>query len=219
MKIIPAILTNDLNELTSLLEKAEKAVDRVQIDVIDGEFVGNKTIDPAVLKNLSTFLNFDFHLMVKEPINWIEKCLRDEASGKPENTRIIGQIEMMQSQKDFVHKIMLTKCQAGLAIDLDTPVEKINEEALKEIDLLLIMSVKAGWFGQEFDLSTWDKIKAAVELRKKINGKFKIVIDGGVTKELVHEMQNLGVDEVFVGRRIFDPDLEQNLKLFNNGQN
>lgn len=212
MIVIPAILTNDLNELTDLLLKAEKGTDRVQIDVIDGKFVENSTIDPEVLKNISTFLNFDFHLMVSEPIDWIEKCRQGEKN------RIIGQIENMKSQAEFVQKVKENKFMAGLAVDLETPIEKLEEKILPQVDLILLMSVKAGWGGQEFNLDVWDKIKKVVELRKKLNANFKISVDGGVTKELVMEMAGQGVDEVFVGRRIFEPDLKENLKLFNSGQ-
>jgi pentose-5-phosphate-3-epimerase len=54
-------------------------------------------------------------------------------------------------------------------------------------------------------------------MRKKLDADFKITVDGGVTKELISEMAGQGVNEVFVGRRIFEPDLKENLKLFNNG--
>jgi len=211
MIVIPAILTNDLDELTALLLKAERATDRVQIDVIDGKFAENETIDPQVLKNISTFLNFDFHLMVDEPVDWIDKC----RSG--EKNRVIGQIEMMKSQGEFVQKVKERRFLAGLAIDLETPVEKLDEKVLPLVDLILLMSVKAGWGGQEFNLDVWDKIKSAVEMRKKLDADFKITVDGGVTKELISEMAGQGVNEVFVGRRIFEPDLKENLKLFNNG--
>ncbi|HWA52395.1 MAG TPA: hypothetical protein VG895_05070 [Patescibacteria group bacterium] len=212
MKIIPAILTDDISELTSLENKAEGIVDRIQIDVIDNKFANNSTVDPAVLKNITTVLNLDFHLMVKDPVEWVEHCVPNSAN------RMIGQIEFMQNQMEFVDKVKATTTEAGLAIDLDTPIEKVSQNVLPKLDVLLLMSVKAGFGGQEFDLSVFDKIKAANELRHKLNLNFKLLVDGGVTVELVHEMESLGVDEVAVGKRIFEPSLVDNLKLFN-GQN
>lgn len=211
MQIIPAILTNDLNEFNSLISKAEKVVDRVQIDCIDGQFANNVTVDPEILKNISTNLSYDFHLMVKEPINWIKKCVLGPKS------RIIGQIEYMQSQNDFINLVKKTNSQVGLAIDLATPVEKLDQNLLKNLDILLLMSVNAGFDHQEFDLNVWDKITKVVSLRAQTGSIFKIVIDGGVTKEIVNQMKSVGVDEVYVGKRIFDPDLKQNLSLFSNG--
>lgn len=213
MKIIPAILTDDLSELTTLENKAEGAVDRIQIDVIDNKFAANSTIDPAVLKNINTILSLDFHLMVKDPIEWINHCVL----GK--NNRIIGQIEYMQSQVDFVGKVMNAGTFPGLAVDLNTQVEKLDSSILSKIDVVLLMSVPAGFAGQEFNLNVWDKIKKLSDLRRNANLKFKICVDGGITKELINDMEKLGVDEVAVGKRIFEPDLKSNLKLFSNGKN
>src|SRR3972149_8863071 len=120
MKIIPSILTNDLSELTNLIAKAEGVVNRIQIDVIDHKFADNITVDPTILKNINTFLNLDFHLMVKDLINWIDKCTLNE------NSRIIGQIEEMTNQKEFVEKVMSLGSLAGLGIDLQTPVDQLD---------------------------------------------------------------------------------------------
>jgi len=206
--IIPAILTNDLDQLVELEKQAEGIVDRIQIDVIDHKFADNSTVDPSLLKNLNPNLDLDFHLMVKDPIEWIDHCVL-----KPKN-RIIGQIEFMQSQKDFVEKVLRENCLAGLAIDLITPVKSLHQEILPKVDVVLLMSVPAGFAGQEFSLEIWDKIERLVKIRSELNLKFKICIDGGVTKELVQQMAKAQVDEVAVGRRIFEPDLKQNLESF-----
>lgn len=208
MKVIPAILTDDINELKTLEKKAEGVVDRIQIDVIDNKFANNKTIDPGVLKGIETKLNLDFHLMVKDPVEWIEHC-----NFSP-NNRIIGQIEYMANQSEFVEKVRLNSTLAGLAIDLSTEVEKIDQDVLFKVDVLLVMSVPAGFGGQEFDLNVWDKIEKITKIRRELNMKFKILVDGGVTKELVNQMKEVGVDEIAVGRRIFEGDLKQNIALF-----
>ncbi len=210
MKIIPAILTDDIGQLASLTEIAEGVVSRVQIDIIDNKFAPNSTVDPAVLKNVNTILDLDFHLMVKDPIEWVDHCIPVEIS-KTNKTRIIGQIEYMENQKNFIEKIESAKCLAGLGVDLATPISKLDVNVLPKVEVILLMSVPAGFAGQQFDLNVWEKIKALVELRKKSNLNFKICIDGGVTKELINEMELLGVNEVAVGKRIFDPDLKSNL--------
>src|SRR3972149_3713432 len=97
--VVPAILTSDPGELTKFLALVEGVVKRVQVDIIDGDFVENKTIDPEVFEHVDTELLVDFHLMVKEPKNWVERCARAGAD------RIIGQIEMMSSQEEFVGKV------------------------------------------------------------------------------------------------------------------
>src|SRR5258708_3975577 len=132
MKIIPAILTSDLTEFEALEKKAEGVVDRIQIDVIDNKFANNSTVDPSVLKNLNfnLNLNLDFHLMVKGPIDWIEHCVTG-----PQN-RIIGQIEFMENQKEFVEKVISVGNLPGLAVDLPTEVEALDQEILSKVSLI-----------------------------------------------------------------------------------
>ena len=206
MKIIPSILTNDLHKLTDLEKKSESIVDRIQIDVIDNKFANNSTVDPSVLKDLEIKLNLDFHLMVKDPIEWIDHCL-----SKPEN-RIIGQIEFMQNQSEFVDKVKASGSLAGLAIDLPTPIENIDQGVLDKVDVVLLMSVQAGFGGQEFSLDTFPKIEKLAKIRSELNLNFKICVDGGINKQLIKDLENLGVDEVAIGQRIFEPDLKQNLE-------
>lgn len=210
MKIIPAILTNDLSELTALINKGEGSVDRVQIDVIDHKFAENITVDPAILKNIATSLNLDFHLMVKGPIDWVDHCVMNKGN------RIIGQIEAMDNQDEFVTKVTSMGSLPGLGVDIETSIEDIDSKVLPKLAVVLLMSVKAGWGGQEFDLSVWEKIEKITKMRKDLNLGFKICIDGGVTRELVSQMEKFGIDEVAVGKRIFEPDLKENLKTFNN---
>ena len=209
MKIIPGPLTSDLKELEKYLKEAEKVVDRIQIDVVDGIFAENKTIDPIALTNVETKLAFDFHLMVKDPINWIQKCV-----GRAED-RIIGQIEEMGDQRKFIDEVLSNDNLVGLGVDLDTPITMLDESVLEDLNVIILMSVKAGFAGQEFNLPVMDKIKELDDIRKNKNLHFVICVDGGVTHELVHDMEKLGVDEVIVGKRIFEGDgLKKNIDSF-----
>lgn len=208
LKIIPSILTDSTTELNDILAVAEGVVDRVQIDIVDGVFASNKTIEPIALESIDTDLNLDFHLMVKEPTAWLEQCVRSGAD------RVIGQIEMMKSQTDFVGKATELGLSIGLAIDLDTPVEKIDNSIINNLDVILVMSVKAGRGGQEFDPKSLDKIKELNKIRSKDSSPFKICDDGGVSLEWIDDEARLGVDEVVVGRRLFDGDLGVNIKKY-----
>ena len=100
MQIIPSILSNNPNEARELVTRCQDAgVDRVEIDIIDGVYAANKTIDPIVFENIETAVMLDFQLMTKEPIAWVERCVRAGAE------RIIGHIEMMSNQREFVEKV------------------------------------------------------------------------------------------------------------------
>lgn len=209
VKIIPAILTNSPEEARELISKAEGLVDRVQIDIIDGEFANNKTIFPEAMESVDTNLLFDYHLMVKNPVNWIEKCVRGQAD------RVIGQIELMSDQKEFIEKATSLGLKVGLGIDIDTPVTSIDESLFSDIDVLLLMSVKAGFAGQQFELRVWDKIKEIMIIKQKHDARFNLCVDGGITKELYNDMAKTHVNEVAVGKRIFEDSLKENLELFN----
>jgi ribulose-phosphate 3-epimerase len=196
-KIIPGVLTNDPSELSALLKEAAGVGDRVQIDIIDGKFVDNRTIDPFLLTTVETNLKIDFHLMVEEPIKWLAKC--SNALGD----RVFGQIEMMEDQVAFVQEAQEWGMAGGIAVDLDTQLEAIEGEIFPMVDSVLLMSVPAGFAGQTFDTSVYDKIKRlkGIQLREKTN--FNITVDGGVTPGILKDLVDMGVDEVVVGQRIF----------------
>ncbi len=213
VEIIPAILTNDLGEFSSLIRQVEETiavndtpVKRIQIDVLDGIFVDNKTIDPGVLTITETDLSLDFHLMVKDPAGWVERCANAGAD------RIIGQIEMMESQIDFVKKVQETGLYVGLAVDLDTPVSKLDPVILNNLDVVLLMAVKAGWGGQQFDGKVIEKIKELDEVRSRDRTPFRICVDGGETETTIDETHFAGADEVVIGRRLFMGSIRDNIK-------
>jgi ribulose-phosphate 3-epimerase len=206
MEIIPSILTNDLREVEEKLVRAEGTVQRVQIDVIDGQFASNKTFDPALLANLETDLNLDFHLMAKEPKLWVERVARAQAE------RVIGQIEQMSDQLEFVGKVQELGLLVGLAVDLETPISKLDRTILTDLDVVLLMSVPAGFGGQKFNPRVHDKIEELVKIREKDNTPFKICVDGGITEDIIVNLVKEGVDEVTVGRRLFEGDLAENIE-------
>jgi len=208
IEIIPSILTNDPDELRELLARCEGVVDRVSIDIIDGKFADNKTVEPDILFDIDTGLKIDYQLMVVEPVNWVEKCVRGQAD------RIIGHIEKMESQVDFVGKVQEVGASVGLALDLPTPVTKFDSTILTNLDVVLVMSVAAGFGGQEFDKNALDKINLLDEIRSRDNSPYKIQDDGGVTLSKVDDVHFTGADEVSIGRRLFDGYLESNIKKF-----
>lgn len=198
LEIIPAILTNNPNELREKLLQLEGVVDHVQIDVIDGKFVDNKTVDLSVFDAIETLLRLDFHLMVEEPIDWVEKCIRAGAD------RVIGHIEKMNDPLGFLAKVQSTSVGAGIAFDLDTQLELVESEILKSFDVILVMAVPAGFGGQKFNEKVLEKVNQLSRLKEDANAHFRICVDGGVTKDLESKLEDLGVDEVVEGKSFFE---------------
>ena len=209
IQIIPSILTNDPKELEEKLKRCE-GLERVQIDIVDGVFAKNKTIDPSALADLDTDLKLDFHLMVKEPVNWVEKCVRGGAD------RIIGQIEYMRDQVEFVGKVQEVGASIGLAVDLKTDIGKLDPVILTNLDVVLVMSVAAGFGGQKFDERALNKIKRLDEIRVRDDTPYRICDDGGITLDRIDDAQRAGVDEVAIGRSLFEGRLEDNIKKYRN---
>lgn len=207
--IIPAILTNDLNEFQTLLEKIEKApVKRLQIDIIDGIFTDNVTIEPEMMYGTETKLMIDYHLMVDEPVDWIDRCVRGYAD------RIIGQIERMSNQVQFVEKVQEVGAQVGLAIDLDTPVSELDGTILNNLDVVLVMSVATGYGGQKFDDRALTKIDQLDEIRSRDDTPFRICDDGGITLDNIDDVRRFGVNEVSIGKRLIQGDIVRNYDEF-----
>lgn len=208
VEIIPAILTSDIREIREKIALAEEVVRRVQIDIIDGQYARNKTVDPSALEVVDTTLDLDFHLMTKEPIDWVEKAVRGGAD------RIIGQIEMMSDQVAFLGKVQELGLSVGLAIDLKTEISGLDATILGNLDVILVMAVEAGFGGQEFDPRILAKVKKLADIRAKDGARFRICVDGGETESTVDDVHFTGADEIVVGARIFQGDLAENIERF-----
>jgi len=155
-------------------------------------------------------LEIDVHLMVKEPVDWVEKSVR--AMGD----RIIGQVEMMSNQAEFIGKVQETGHQVGLALDLDTPVSVLDETLFTLVDVILLMSVKAGFGGQKFSELAIEKIRELAEIREKDKTNFKICVDGGIEEENIKQIADTGADEVAVGSSLFNGSVEENMRKLQN---
>jgi len=208
IEIIPSILTNDPGTLRDYLERAEDVVGRVHIDIIDGVYADNKTIDPSLLNEIDTAFIIDFHLMVDEPIKWLEKCARAGAD------RVMAQIEMMSSQMEFLKKTTELNLSPGLSIDMDSEVGEVSEELLSSLDVILVMSVPAGFGGQRFNEEALEKIHLLHEMRKENDYTYNICDDGGVTLNYIDDVRKEGANEVVIGNRLFNGDLATNIAEF-----
>ncbi len=206
INIIPALITDDVQRLKKFIGEAEGKVKRIQIDIVDGEFADNETVRPGVMEYIDTSLDLDFHLMVSRPATWVEECVRAEAD------RVIGQVEMMESQIGFVEKVQKSGLGAGLALDLETSLLELDPAAMARADVVLLMAVSAGFGGQKFNRKVVEKVTKLCGTRTSESMGFRICVDGGVREENVGDLVLAGADEVSVGERIFEGNLERNIE-------
>lgn len=204
--VIPDVLTSNVDEVAEKISLIKGKSDRLHIDIIDGVFVDNLTIAPADLQAIDlTSVKFDLHLMVDDPAAWTEECVA--LSPK----RIISQIERMGNQNSYVDWLKgYGEVGVGLALDLYTPISGIDVEVLPKIDVILLMSVKAGESGRKFDARVIDKI---IELRKIYQGE--VMIDGGINPETARLVVEAGATEVATNSYLWQStDVESQLRRF-----
>jgi ribulose-phosphate 3-epimerase len=196
--IYPAILSDSLEFVQAELERFSALQPRpqaVQIDIIDGQFADNITIESGAITELNTHgIPLDLHLMTVEPIEQLE-----EFWGNRQIRTIIAQIERMSSVKDFVAAVQEGGWHAGLSLDLYTPVEALAEENLDGITVVQVMGGKAGEQHQELDKRVFEKIEELVLWRQEVGGKFAIFVDIGVTAETAPLLYKAGADGLISG--------------------
>ena len=199
MKIAPSVLTANFTKLAEEIKSIESA-DLIHIDIMDGNFVPNISFGPAITKQINdlTNINLDVHLMVLNPLDWVEKFAFDK----------VEYITVHYESNNFleaINKIKTLNKKVGITIKPNTKVSEIKDY-LKIVDLVLIMSVEPGFGGQKFITSSLNKVKELVDLRIKNNYNYVIEIDGGVNGETASLVKEAGVDIAVVGSYLFNQE-------------
>lgn len=194
VKIVPAILTNSVEELNAQLRIARQLTDRVQIDIIDGEYVENSTITPRDIQK-PIDAKIDLHLMVKDVPGYVAQCI-----GLNPYT-IIFQFDAIKLQRDIIAAIEQIKSagfRAGIALNPDIEVAMIHKY-IPKIDHVLIMGYSAGFTGQKFQRSVIEKVTQVREIRPDI----EVGIDGGVNHQSLKVVASGNFDVVNVNTYLF----------------
>jgi ribulose-phosphate 3-epimerase len=203
MKLIaPSILSADGSRLNEEITAVEKAgADWIHIDVMDGHFVPNITMGPAIISALrkTTKLPFDVHLMIENPESYIESFA---AAGADIITVHVEATNHLHRTIDIIKK---AGKKAGVSLNPATPLTQI-EEILPDIDLLLIMTVNPGFGGQQFIKTTLPKIIKASKILTTLSNKPLLEVDGGVNMKNISGIARAGADVLVAGASIFGTD-------------
>jgi ribulose-phosphate 3-epimerase len=197
--IAPSILSADGGRLAEEIAAVEKAgADWIHIDIMDGHFVPNITIGPAIITALrkTTKLPFDVHLMIENPERYIEPFVQAGAD------IITVHVEAANHLHRTIDQIQKLGRKAGVSLNPATPLTQV-EEILPDIDLLLIMTVNPGFGGQQFIKRTLTKIKRAGEIIAKLPQKPILEVDGGVTLSNAASICQAGAQVMVAGNSIF----------------
>ena len=192
--IAPSILSADFSRLAEEIRDVEQGgCDTIHVDVMDGHFVPNLTIGPTVIKwaRKITKLPLDVHLMIDEPIRFIEDFR------KAGSDWITVHVEATKKMGETLDAIEKSGAKKGMSLRPGTPVSKLDPW-LDKLDLILIMTVEPGFGGQSFMPDQLEKVKY-------LRGKFKglISVDGGINVETAKPSLAAGADILVAGTAVF----------------
>jgi len=200
ISIAPSILSADFAHLAGEIEKVEQGgADLLHVDVMDGRFVPNLTIGPAVVSAIHkvTRLPLDVHLMIEEPSRYIDDFVRAGASW------ISIHAEADRHLHRTIKQIQEQGVRAGVALNPATPVQAV-EEILPELDYVLIMSVNPGFGGQQFIRRALGKIRRLRAMVASSGYRTRIEVDGGIGFSNLTEVLDAGADMVVAGSAVFN---------------
>lgn len=197
--IAPSVLSADFARLGEQVRDCElNGADRLHIDVMDGHFVPNLSMGPAVVASLRnvTKLPLEVHLMVERPDRFFRPFA--EAGG---NT-LIPHVEVTDDPRPWFAEVRRLNCRVGLAIRPDTPIERLAPY-LSDIDIALCMTVFPGYAGQAFLPGSLDRIRQLRDLIDRIHPACELEVDGGINLETGGDTVSAGANVLVAATSIF----------------
>ena len=208
--LAPSILAADFKNLGQEMKKTEENGARyLHFDVMDGMFVPSISFGMPVLASVKggTSQTMDVHLMVQEPIRYVEAFQKAGAD------ILTVHLEACEDVKATIDKIRECGMKVGLSICPETEAEALKPY-LKEVDMILVMSVHPGFGGQKFIPESLEKIRKVREMIEEQGLSVDVEVDGGIYLTNVREVLDAGVNVVVAGSAVFKGEPEQNTKEF-----
>lgn len=209
--VSPSIIASDLSIMgDTAADLSEAGVDLWHMDVMDGHFVPNLTYGPAYLRDFQkhTSIPLDCHLMIENPENWIDSYI------KLKPWCITIHYESTKFPARTLKEIRSAGIIAGLALNPGTPVEVLRD-LLPYIDMVLIMSVDPGFYGQSYMPEAASRIKRVKAMSEEmgLGGKVKIQVDGGISTENIADVVRAGANVIVAGSSAFkDGKVAENIQ-------
>ncbi len=205
IQIIPAILSTSEEDYRRDIARYKMAQSFkegwVHIDFMDNKFVPNQSIEPSIVSKYPINLYKEAHPMVLHPLSWVDDLI------KAGFERIIFHIESLDDTLECIERIKSKNLEAGLAINTETAIEKL-EPFISKINVILVMTIAPGFQGQPFIPQALKKVR---EIKSK-GWQVKVGVDGAVGESNIKEIIESGVDFVTVGSYLLNGDIDENLE-------
>lgn len=209
-KIAPSILSADFTRLGEEIKAVEKAgADYIHIDVMDGHFVPNITIGPMIVEAVKrvTDLPLDVHLMISDPDKYIDAFTEAGAD------ILTVHVEALNHVHRTIQYIRRKGVRPGVSLNPATPLE-ILKYILKDLSLVMLMTVNPGFGGQEFIPEVIPKIGSLKEMSHNRGLDIEIEVDGGIGPDTIHPVAAAGADVFVAGSAVFhSKDYKETIRL------
>lgn len=205
--IAPSVLSADFGHLERDVKMVEQsAAAWIHVDVMDGLFVPNLSFGFPVLRAIrrAAAKPLDVHLMIVEPERYIARFAHEGADW------ITFHLEATQDALHCIHLIRESGAKVGVSVKPKTPIEALRP-ILKEVDMVLVMSVEPGFGGQKFIPESLDRIRELRRMAEELNPELLIEVDGGISSENAHLLYEAGANVLVAGSSVFkaeDPEAE-----------
>ena len=204
--LAPSMLSADFKQLGKEIQAIEEnGAKYLHFDVMDGIFVPSISFGMPVLKSIRSGTNLvcDVHLMITEPIRYVEDFAKAGAD------LITIHLEACEDVNATIAKIKECGCKVGISIKPNTPVSTL-QPYLDKVDMILIMSVEPGFGGQKFIPSSLEKIAETKAMIDASGLNIDIQVDGGIYTHNVEDVLKAGANIIVAGSAIFNGDTKQN---------
>ena len=207
-RLAVSLLEMNYGHLARGLKEIEQAgADYVHIDVMDGSFVPSLGIGTRLIEGIriSSSLVFDVHMMVREPERFLERVAQAGAD------IITVHYEACHDVKKTLEEIHGLGLRAGLALNPETSVDALEDEVLKEADVIHVMTTHPGMEGQTFIPESIEKIRGLRERLERLGVFRDIEVDGNITMENVKRTAEAGATVIVSGRALVQGNMEENI--------